>query len=551
MRTVRRLAKPLNTQKHLSLKQLCQAYVREKKHWIRFFQPFKSQAYLARPKSLRDEMLKQNYQSPYGLQARHWKLALEEAAEVWDKYWQAIFVKVRSKISRKKNLSEPEQHYAYWLLKGYAQFTAMMQGQCPKPSFPIRTSLKRQTAALVRGLVRKSRGKPPSIKKARSVRFDANCYDCFEHNGGQYIKLMSLIPGKRIVVPLTGKAAISGTITLVLDENVYVHVPQELKKKRPLKAPAVAVDFGYTEVMTDTAGIRYGTRFGKELTKTTGHEHQKMQKRHKLHSIAKKTKNTNLRKYNLGKKKQHATKKRTRTTLEKEINTAINKLIQTNKPSMVITEDLHHTFRYDKPKEVNRKLSNWLRGTLQDRMSFKALAEGFEWRAGLARTEANKLNVISKDELELLQRVRQSRTARMRRHEQVNPAYGSQSCPYCEFVDPKNRIRDSFRCLYCGHEDISDRIAALNYARRIDDPEIGRYTPYREVKTILLDRFHRRLETGQPVTVPGRTLETVVKTNPPSYRDLNVTARSEYSRANWTVTQRAKQNEDAHICAHF
>jgi IS605 OrfB family transposase len=389
----------------------------------------------------------------------------------------------------------------------------MMQGKCPEPSFAVELSVKKRTAAWLRGVVKKCKGKAPTIKKARSVRFDADCYDCFEHNGCQYIKLMSLMPGKRIIVPLAGKAAISGTITLVLDENVYVHVPQELKKKGPLKAPAVAVDFGYTEVMTDTQGIRYGTRFGKELTKTTEHEHQKMQKRNKLHSIAKKTKNKNLRKYNLGKKKQRATKKRARATLEKEINTAINQLIRTKKPSTVITEDLHHTFRYDKPKQVNRKLSNWLRGTLQDRMSFKALAEGF-------------------------------------RHEQVNPAYGSQSCPYCEFVDPQNRVRDRFQCLYCGHEDTSDRIAALNYARRIDDHEIGRYTPYREVKTILLDRFHRRLETGQPVTVPGRTLETVVEMNPPSYQD-NVIARSEYSRTNWTVTQRAKQNKDAHICAHF
>src|SRR5271156_3077652 len=41
-------------------------------------------------------------------------------------------------------------------------------------------------------------------------------------------------------------------------------------------------------------------------------------------------------------------------------------------------------------------------------------------------------------------------------------------------------------------------------------------TPYPQVKTILLGRFHRRLEGGQPATVPGRTLETVVEMCPPS-----------------------------------
>jgi hypothetical protein len=41
-----------------------------------------------------------------GLQARHWKLALEDAAENWDKNGQATFVKVRSKIAHRKDLSD-------------------------------------------------------------------------------------------------------------------------------------------------------------------------------------------------------------------------------------------------------------------------------------------------------------------------------------------------------------------------------------------------------------------------------------------------------------
>jgi putative transposase len=506
MRTVKRKGMPLNVQKQKSLKELCKAYAREKRFWLHYFQSFESQAYLSRPRTLRDEMIRKNYRSAHGLQARHWKLALEEAAETWDKYWQAIFVTVRSKISRRKNLSDNERHYAYWLLKGYPQFTAMMQGKCPEVAFPMEHSSQKHMAAVVRNLVKKYRGKAPSVKKARSVRFDANCYECFEHKGRQYIKLMSLIPGKRIVVPLSGKTAISGTITLILsEEGVDFHVSQELKKKNGPNTTTEAVDFGYTEVMTDTQGIRYGTQFGIELTKISDLQHQKMQKRHKLYSIEKKTRklNANLRKYNLGKKKQHALAKRSKATLEKEINTAINQLISTKNPSILITEDLRHTFRYDKTKKMNRRMSNWLRGEIQDRISFKALAEGF-------------------------------------RHEQVNPAYGSQSCPHCEFVDQRNRKGDRFQCLHCGHEDISDRIAALNYARRFGDQEIGRYTPYREVKTILMDRFHRRLEAEETATVPGRTLETVVEMCPPSLSRHHVTARRENSRQNWTVNQRAK-----------
>jgi hypothetical protein len=136
------------------------------------------------------------------------------------------------------------------------------------------------------------------------------------------------------------------------------------------------------------------------------------------------------------------------------------------------------------------------------------------------------------------------------RHEQVNPAYGSQTCSKCDFVDRKNRTADKFRCLHCRHEDIADRIAAENYARRYGDQQISLYTPYREVKTILLDRFHRRLEAEQSVTVPGRTLETVPGMNPPTPVEIeNIIAGRELSHQNQTVNQRAKQNE--YVSIHF
>ena len=514
MRTIKRQSLQPNAKKRLLLNTLCRAYSHEKQYWLRLLQSWDLQALLGRPRIIRDKMIQQEYKSSYGLQARHWKLALEDAAATWDKYWQAAFVKVRSKIARRKDLSEIELHYAYWLLKNTPSFAAMMQGKCPDPPFPIEKSDKRRTAAYVRRLTRKCKGKPPTVRKCRSVRFDANCYEVFEEKGRQYIKLMTLIPGKRMCLPLCGKTPIHGIITLVhSDDTITLHVPQELKKKTFPETPLEAIDFGYSEVMTDTQGIRYGVQFGPTLTKSSDDLSKKMKKRHKLHSLEKKQRIPHplqakrYRKYNLGKKKQNTRFKRIKATLEKQINTAINELIHTKNPSLLITEDLRHTFIYDKPKQVNRRLSSWVRGKLQDRIAFKALAEGF-------------------------------------RHEQVNPAYGSQSCPYCEFVDQRNRIKDRFQCLYCGHEDIADRIAAMNYARRVGDPEIGLYTPYSQVKVILQGRFHRRLEMGGTPDCSGqdsRNRSRDVSTDP--IETKNVIAGREKSLKNRTVTQRAKHNE--------
>ena len=271
-----------------ALMKLCHAYAREKNYWLDKLRSWKNQALFGTPRKIRDEFVKKNYQSTFGLQARHWKLALQDAIETWDKYWKAIFVRVRPRIY--KNLSEKSCHYAYWLLKGYQQFSSLMQGHTPTSHFDIEEAEQKKAACYVRRIIRKLKGKQPSVKKKRIAKFDADCYDTFEHHGRQYLKLMSLERGKRLIIPLLGKTKIEGTITLVMNEdNLEIHLSQELKthkKKEPKSLEAV--DFGYTEVMTDTQGIHYGKQFGKILTQTSRNRHEKMQKRHKIHAIEKK-----------------------------------------------------------------------------------------------------------------------------------------------------------------------------------------------------------------------------------------------------------------------
>jgi len=486
MRTIRRETLPLNAKKRCLLETCAQSYAREKQFWLDFLRCWDQQARLGRPREIRDEMVKQGYKSRYGLQARHWKLALQDAAETWDKYWQALFVSVRSKISQNKQMADTGKHYAYFLLKGYPQFASLMKGGVPEAPFDISETERKQIAGYVRRLVKKIRGKNPTVKKARIIKFDENCYEVFEEAGRQYIKLMTLEKGKRLVVPLLGKTKIEGNLIVVLSESgLEIHVSQDLEPPSLNKDSTVeAVDFGYTEVMTDTQGMRYGKAFGSLLTSASDHLDKKMKKRGKLHALEKKArilkpkKAKRMRRYNLGKDKLQAKKRTSRAALECEINRGINQLLTMKNPSVLITEDLRHLFTYHHSKKMNRRFSFWLKGKIQERISFKALAEGF-------------------------------------RHEQVNPAYGSQTCPLCGFVDSKNRKGDRFKCLHCRHEDIVDRVAALNYAGRFGDPEIGLYTPYNQVKLILQSRFHRRLEAGNPATVPDWTLDTASEVHPP------------------------------------
>src|SRR5688572_8776530 len=69
------------------------------------------------------------------------------------------------------------------------------------------------------------------VRKARSFALDANMYKLFEHQGVQYIQVMSLISRQRIIIPLTGHTPITGNLRVVLDfdrQRVEIHYTAEL-----------------------------------------------------------------------------------------------------------------------------------------------------------------------------------------------------------------------------------------------------------------------------------------------------------------------------------
>src|SRR3990170_8745679 len=116
MRCVKQRALVPNSAKKQGIDALINAYSREKENWLRYFDCWKNVSFLAKPRMVRDEKIKEKYRSPFGLQARHWKLALTDSVETWDKYWKSLFVPIRSLLARSSHLSEDERHYAYWLL---------------------------------------------------------------------------------------------------------------------------------------------------------------------------------------------------------------------------------------------------------------------------------------------------------------------------------------------------------------------------------------------------------------------------------------------------
>jgi len=218
----------------------------------------------------------------------------------------------------------------------------------------------------------------------------------------------------------------------------------------------------------DSNEEKYG-RDWHELEKKLDDKFQKKQKqRNKLYSLRKELhkkwteikdkkiykKIKNLEKYNLGKKKFNKNKVKTKETIKNNVNQAVNDFISKNsKLKTIVLEKLD---RFDNGKKygkrVNRLLNQWKRGFLKDKLTF-----------------ISQLNSI-----ELAYQ---------------NRAYTSQECLNCGYVHRDNRNGERFICKDCRFAKDADVVGALNILLRKYDSEISLYTPYKQVKAILLKRY--------------------------------------------------------------
>ena len=258
MRTIKRYSDVLNKNKIKAVQQTATAYTKEKKFWLGIFQQLQYMGYIKKHRVIRNQFVANQYQSPYKLQARMWKLALIDAAETMDKYWQSIFDQVKSAIYRNKNLTEIKRHYCFWLLKDYQKLPSIFQGK-PFEFKEMNDQDRMHPIHFLKRTIKKYRKSYPTTKLSRSFALDDNCYSCFEHHGKQYIKVMSLKRAERITLPLKGYTPIQGNIRVIIKDKVIdLHYTASLKK--PVlhdHHELVGIDLGYTEVLTDHLGNCY------------------------------------------------------------------------------------------------------------------------------------------------------------------------------------------------------------------------------------------------------------------------------------------------------
>lgn len=399
-------------------------------------------------RKIRDDWVKNRSFLP--LPAKAWKETLRDVLDDISMYEEAAKAKVRQDIFNKTK-DQSEQKRLFRLLNN---------DQWVKDRY----------------LSRKMRQykKHGRTEVENQIVLECGVYSQFkDKDGNTWLKIPSFIRGKQVCVPLNSNITLTGCLRVILKDGIVeVHHVIARKKYKKCGEEIIGVDKGYSEAFADSDGHFHGTNLGQVLTKATEQRNKTGISRNKLYQIAKKKphKAKKIYRYNLGKKKLKTrsdyTQKLVRNIAFQSAHSIVDKAKEVRAEDL--TAPMTTKAKSPKWKKYHRLMSSWAKGSLAEALESVTKARGSCLRL-------------------------------------VNCAYTSQMDSKTHRLEGR-RVGDKFYHVN-GEVSQADTNAAVNIKHRGDDTEITRYTPYRVVKKILLDRL----------TAIGGVSETVKKTcNRPS-----------------------------------
>lgn len=347
-------------------------------------------------------------------------------------------------------MSEEDKHYLYYVLKVDKYYQGILERKQLELTKEFKVDRKRLDNLLRRYTYRYHR-RPPKYENSKVITLTE---DMYRYSKGQ-LRIMGRTKGKPIVLDIKETNQLKGTIKLVIyDKNhIEVHGVVEIKPKQHTDyINEVGIDKGYSSMIATSTEREYGTELGKLLSKETERLSEKNKKRNRIRQQVKDliqegnlVKARRIEENNLGTVKYSNQYRRSKERIKSYINHEINQFLQEEKPKEIVLEDLTWVGKNTKYKGVNRKLSSWCKGYIDERIVYKA--------------EYNSVELTY-----------------------INPAYTSQICSKCG----RKGIRSNkvFTCSNCGKQD-ADINAAKNIRMRKKDTRIGKYTSAKEVARLL------------------------------------------------------------------
>ena len=401
-----------------------------------------------------------DFASQFKLPARYWKMALDEAISNIKSMWSNCKNRVKEALNKNENLTDDEKYYIRYILKSDLIFQKILQKKPFDKTEKLNSLQIREKYVhnLICRYTRRYKGSIPYSHSSRSFMIDANMYKYQSKQGG-IIEISGLTLGKRMVINLKDNNIHTGNLRIVLkeDSTLEIHRVKKIETKEVSKKDCkLGIDKGYTSLFATSSDTEYGEKLGDILTKETERLNSVNAKRNKIWAQIEACKEAGdfkkaerIQKNNFGKVKYNRQKRRFDELTKSYINHAIYTMLDTEKPTTLICEELTFTSWYKKMcKTQKRKLSRWIKGYIQERL---------EYIASLRQIKVEK----------------------------VNPAYTSQICHKCgQFGIRKDKL---FTCVDCGEID-ADINAAHNIKDRFKDKEITLYTSYKKVKEVLANR---------------------------------------------------------------
>ena len=308
---------------------------------------------------------------------------------------------------------------------------------------------------------------------------DTGSYTTKVWHGRAWVYLQGMERGQRIAIPLRGTHLPTGTLRLILQDDGQVAIHYAIDEDtacctKPCGPATVGIDKGYTEAYADSEGERHGEGLGDLLAAESDARKVKGGRRNQLRAVEKKhreagriQKADNIRRHNLGNRKWDRRQQKHTAQTRDFLCHAAHRVV--DRAGTIACEDLTapmSSSRY-RHRDTNRRLSGWVKGIMADTLT------SISRRRGSARVL-------------------------------VNPAYTSQ-------IDSRTGLLQGTRRgdRFYGLDGVvldADTNAARNILQRLYDDGITLYTPYREVKRLLLDRIGTSDGTAHPGLEPAGQL---------------------------------------------
>ncbi len=279
-------------------------------------------------------------------------------------------------------------------------------------------------------------------------------------NFDYWIKLSTLNKGKPVYLPLESnpyfesiKGRLKNFCQITIDKSNIIGITLlkdvEKKEYKP-KIEKIALDLGLSNLFATNLGDLFGRRFIDYLLKVDK----------KITTLQARLQKNRV-KASQSKRYRRLIKK-TRAYLKNEINRILNKIIKLYAPKEIILEKLN--FQSPKlSKRLNRILQNFGKSFIKQKL--ESLKEEF----GIKITE-------------------------------INPAYSSQTCSKCGYVDKNNRKNQAtFICGFCNSKQNSDVNSAKNILLRSSQKIKSIYISKRKILDELLKQFIERLKNKKQV----------------------------------------------------